>query len=255
MSDRILSLAEPPEIRQMGIALHGEYRVEPFVNLSFWSVHAYHYRATLFANEQRVEIEPGCVTILMPGEDLEYHFEGPSRHVYAHFLPAASSKEQRPLPIVQKLGPSFARFEADLREAVGWFPHETMRARARLWDLLWRLAEPAAESHGSASMPPVLSRALELIELTMAGGVSVTSLAEQLDLSQPHLNRLFRQHLNVSTLQYVLRRRVEKAEHLLRHTTLPVKAIAREVGIRDLQQFNKLLRQRTGKSPRSLRST
>lgn len=254
MALRSVSLAEPPDLRLMGIATHGYEPVQRFTNLTFWSMHAYRYRATLLAGQERVEIVPGTVTILMPGEDLEYHYLGPSQHTFAHVLPTRSTRELRPFRIVYRLGDAFERFDADFREAVGWFAHERLRARARVWDLLWRLAEPAVEQAGAASMPPVLSRAMELIELSMAAGVSVTSLAEQLDVSPPHLTRLFRQHLHVSPLQYVLQRRVSRAEHLLKHTTLPVKAIAKEVGIRDLQQFNKLLRHRTGRSPRGLRS-
>lgn len=255
MPIRSTSLADPPDLRLMGIALHGQEPMQRFTNLTFWSVHAYRYRATLIAGDQRIEIEPGTVTVLMPGEDLEYHYHGPSQHTFAHFLPSRSTRELRPFRIIYRLGEAFERFDADFREAVGWFAHERLRARARVWDLLWRLAEPAAEAAGVASMPPVLSRAMELIELSMTDGVSVTSLADQVDLSPAHLTRLFRHHLSVSPLQYVLQRRVSRAEHLLKHTTLPVKAIAKEVGIRDLQQFNKLLRHRTGKSPRGLRAT
>lgn len=254
MPARSISLADAPHPLLIGVATHGLEPVERFTNLTFWSVHAYRYRATLIAGPQRVEIEPGTVTILMPGEDLEYHYLGPSEHAFAHFLPGRSTREVRPFRTVYRLGEAFDRFDADLREAVGWLAHEPLRARARVWDLLWRLAESPAPA-GADPLPPVLSRAMELVELNLASGVSVATLAEQLDLSPPHLTRLFRRHLAVSPLQYVLTRRVERAEHLLKHTTLPIKSIAREVGIRDLQQFNKLLRHRTGKSPRGLRES
>lgn len=243
-------------IRQMGVSLHGDPRTQRFSNLTFWSLHAYRYHATLIAGDQQVTIEPGTVTVLMPGEDLEYRYRGPSEHAYVHFLPVKVAAARRPIGIVHRLGTAFDRFDADFREAIGWFPHETPRARARVWDLLWRLAEPArGKASDGTRTPPVLSRALEMIELTIASGLPISRLADELDISPAHLARLFNQYLGVSPLQYVLRRRVERAEHLLRHTTLPIKAVAREIGIQDLQQFNKLIRQRTGHPPRKLRST
>jgi len=254
MTEHVLSLAESPDVRMLGVSVHGQPRVQRWSNFALWSMHAYHYRATLYVNEERVQIEPGCVTVLMAGENIEYHYEGPSQHVYAHFLPATVAQGRRSMAVVRQMGDRFGAFEADFREAVGWFPHEKARATARLWDLLWRIAGPAVETAHAPAMPPALARALERIELLMASGVSVTALAEQVDLSPAHLNRLFRQHFDVSALQYMLGRRIERAEHLLKHTTLPIKTVAREVGISDLQQFNKLLRHRTGKSPRVVRS-
>jgi AraC-like DNA-binding protein len=253
MADRILSLAQPPNIRQLGISVHGQQPVQRWNNFAFWSLHAYHYRAVLYADGQRVQIEPGCVTVLMAGENLEYHFEGPARHVYAHFTPTVGTTDRRSIAIVRQMGDRFEQFEADFREAVGWFPYEKVRATARFWDLLWRIAGPAVEIPGTPTMPPALARAMEIIELSMAAGLSVASLADQVDLSPAHLNRLFRQHTHVGTLQYVLGRRIERATHLLKHTTLPIKTVAREVGIKDLQQFNKLMRHRTGQPPRAVR--
>ena len=44
-----------------------------------------------------------------------------------------------------------------------------------------------------------------------------------------------------------------RAQHLLSQSTLPIKAIAEEVGIPDLQHFNKVVRRKLGGAPRRLR--
>jgi transcriptional regulator GlxA family with amidase domain len=52
---------------------------------------------------------------------------------------------------------------------------------------------------------------------------------------------------------HLLRRRATRAQHLLLTTNLPVKVIAAEVGVPDLQEFNKLIRRHCGHSPRAVR--
>ena len=57
----------------------------------------------------------------------------------------------------------------------------------------------------------------------------------------------------MSVLGYVRSRRSQHAEDLLMSTTLPIKAIARAVGVPDLQQFNRLMRDSKGLCPRAIR--
>jgi transcriptional regulator GlxA family with amidase domain len=54
---------------------------------------------------------------------------------------------------------------------------------------------------------------------------------------------------------YLRRRRLARAEHLMRRTTLPIPAIAASVSIPDLQAFNKSCRRELGASPRSERNS
>jgi transcriptional regulator GlxA family with amidase domain len=53
---------------------------------------------------------------------------------------------------------------------------------------------------------------------------------------------------------YIRRLRTERARHLLVNSTLPVKAVAVQVGLPDLQQFNKVIRRELGRSPREVRA-
>jgi AraC-like DNA-binding protein len=52
---------------------------------------------------------------------------------------------------------------------------------------------------------------------------------------------------------YQRSRRLQRAHHLLQHTTRRVKEIAVEVGLADLQRFNKAIRREYGCAPRALR--
>jgi len=249
------ALHRPPVILLMGTPTHGVKEHEIWTNLSFWCLHSYQYHARLRIDSAWFDISPGVVSLVPPGTELEYHFSGPSRHTFVHFdLPRSLAVQRRQLrPAVTTFGrESFRRFDAALREAVSWFPSQMPRAQARVWDLLWEIISDERD------VPPGgvdarIERALEQIELRLDAPFCVPELAATLDLSAAQLVRLFNRHVNMSPLTYVHRRRSERAEHLLRHTTIPMKSIARQIGLNDLQQFNKLMRKTLGQSPRQIR--
>ncbi len=91
---------------------------------------------------------------------------------------------------------------------------------------------------------------MSFIDLRLGEDISVSSLAREVGLSHNHLTRLFRQSTGDTVVAYVRRQRAERAKHLLRHTTLPLKAIATQVNSSDLQSFSALMKKETGQPPR-----
>ena len=94
---------------------------------------------------------------------------------------------------------------------------------------------------------------MDHIEARLAEPLSVPEIARRAGLSHNHLTRLFRMHTGDTVVAYIRRRRMARAEHLLRRSTMPIPAVAASVGIGDLQAFNKACRRVLGASPRSLR--
>lgn len=202
-----------------------------------------------------LEIEPGSVSVLPAGAVLEYHFRGLSRHVFAHFDPRPSPRTPPVrVPAMLRLGRHFESFVSDFAGAVGWMQSQPRRAQARVWDLLWRLTTVVDSNPFPSAAHPLVARVVEWIELHLAEPFALATLADDLSVSHAHLIRLFRRHLAATPLSYVHARRAQRAEHLLRHTTLSIKSIAMQVGLVDLQQLNKLMRRTLGQSPRALRT-
>lgn len=239
-----IPLDQPPRLAQMGVGVHGVRRVVEFYRLpTLWCLHFYGYAATVVVNGQPVEVRPGTVSIFPPGTALEYRYRGRSTHAYAHFtLPARGAMQ--PTPALQEsagLRPSF-------EEAIGWMPAQQRRAEVRLWDILWQLAGATGPTQH-----PGVTEALRQIELRLGAVIYVPELARAAGLSQNHLTRLFTAATGKTMAAYIRDRRVARATHLLRHSTLPVKAIAAEVGIADLHLFNKCVRRVLGVAPRRVR--
>ena len=221
--------------------------------LSFWCVHLYRYTAELRLDGKQFPIRPGYVGIIPPGVFKEYHFHGRSEQLAAHFsLPAAPGGVESHLPAMQDLGRDFEEVWSDFQQAVGYLPTQPRRAEARLWDLLWRLTDYGKPEKGHLTTP--VEHARRSIEENLGKRISVENLAEEAGISHNHLTRIFRESLGNTVVGYIRDRRVQRAQHLLLHSTLPIKAIATEVGLSDLHLFNKTIRRMLGNSPRAIRA-
>lgn len=79
--------------------------------------------------------------------------------------------------------------------------------------------------------------------------LSLEMLAQQIGFSPYHFARLFRQTTGESPHQFVLRKRLEAAERLLKETDLPLALVASEVGIPNQSHFTQAFKRRLGITP------
>ncbi len=85
---------------------------------------------------------------------------------------------------------------------------------------------------------------LTLADLAAQGGMSVRTL-----------NRRFREQTGTTPLQWLLRARIRRAQHLLEATDQPVEAIGGQVGFGSPTAFRERFRRVVGTSPNAYRST
>ncbi|MFC7376737.1 helix-turn-helix domain-containing protein [Brachybacterium sp. GCM10030267] len=85
--------------------------------------------------------------------------------------------------------------------------------------------------------------------------IELGELAERFFVSRHHLSREFRRHTGTTVISYVNDLRVDQARRLLQETELPVGRIAADVGFATVTHFNRVFRERTGSTPRAVRST
>jgi len=249
-------LATRPHLVSVGCNAFEPYTVGKWKALSFWCCNLYRYEADLYVEGRHYPLTPGCISLIPPLLELEYHFKTGAPQVHAHHVyPDATSRTPlTPVPVVLHLGREFERIYRSVEEVVGWHGVNRLRAEVRLWDVLWEVAALAGPvAAGREPMHPALQRAVSLIEQRLAEPLRVEELAEAAELSQNHLTRLFQARFKTSVVGYIRRLRTERARHLLTASTQPIKAIARQVGIPDLHLFNKVIRRELGKSPRQVR--
>lgn len=256
-----MDLTDPPVVVAQGRATHGVGRlVDDFRLPDLWSLHLYGYTAELEVDGVAYEITPGSVSLVPPGSQIRYRYQGPSTHLYVHLLATPTEPDggdRWPLRMIMYPGSELAVITDLMESAVDSAATRPERTRADVWLTLLRLA--AHERLGDRATPrrgPTeqhLTRALAHIERHLSQSLTVPEIAAAVGVSHNHLTRLFTASQGLTVVGYVRRRRIEHAQQLLVHTTMSVSAIAAAVGIPDLQAFNKTCRAVTGRGPRALR--
>lgn len=99
-------------------------------------------------------------------------------------------------------------------------------------------------------LPPGLSRRIcEHIESHLDEKISLGALADMAGLSPQHFARTFRQSVGMPPHSYLLRRRLERVELMLRDTQLPLSEIAAATGFSDQSHLARHFHRLTGVSP------
>ncbi|MGA5097087.1 helix-turn-helix domain-containing protein [Streptomyces lavendulocolor] len=250
----LLPLDEPPRVVGLGVGVHGvSSPLDVFRLPELWQLHLYRYAAQLTVEGVTHEVRPGFVSLVPPGSVVAFRYRGRSEHLYAH-LGLSGSGESVELPVVQDAGALMPALSDLLLRAVAWAPRAPRGADAEVWTALWRLTELAAPD-GAATRPhTAVAQAIAEIESRLAEPLSVPDVARAAGVSHNHLIRLFQAETGGTVVAYIRQRRMERAKHLLRESTLPIPAVAAAVGIADLQAFNKACRRELGASPRALRA-
>jgi AraC-like DNA-binding protein len=97
--------------------------------------------------------------------------------------------------------------------------------------------------------PARANRICEYIESHLQENIALEVLAEIAQLSVHHFARAFRQSLGIPPHNYIVQRRVEHAQQLLRNTDLPLSEIAIVAGFTDQSHLARHFRTITGVSP------
>ena len=93
------------------------------------------------------------------------------------------------------------------------------------------------------------------IEAHYAENLSLSDLANVISVNEYYLAHSFKKVTNYSPQQYIMRRRIGKAQCLLIYTQLPITEIAYQVGYEDSDYFSRVFKKLIGTSPREYRKS
>jgi AraC-like DNA-binding protein len=106
--------------------------------------------------------------------------------------------------------------------------------------------------HGGLT-PFTLQRTTAYIQAHLEHPLLLVELAAVAQMSPAYFARLFKGATGQTPHQYVLRCRLERAQHLLTETTLPLHEIGARVGYADHSHFTALFRQSVATTPKAYR--
>jgi AraC family transcriptional regulator of arabinose operon len=211
-------------------------------------------------------VGPGETILYQPGAEQDFGGvppELPWEIMWAHFEPLPHWLELLRWPelapgiLYMKLADtaSLERVEGLLLEAdrlcSSGLPHSQLLARnaleaALLW---WDLRHPTGRP-----VDPRVVEAIDYVSRHPNRHVSVGELALAVHLSASRFSHLFSHETGMTPRRFVERQRIERAQQLLALTSLPVKAVATEVGFPSQFYFATRFRALTGLTPSGYRA-
>jgi AraC-like DNA-binding protein len=247
-----LGVDSPPSLHALMRSEHGPKGREGLRSASYvmaeYSLHYYHYAATIVVDEKRYDVRPRMVSLTAPGARIHMEYPDYALHLSARFF-APGTPACRNFPVLQE--PTHAaQIENALEEAIDLAGTSPRRARAKLWDVLLQLELP---TELAGALHPAVLAAFEYIDQHWQESPSVPAIARKVGLSQSQLTRLFRGATGGTVSEYLQRIRAARALAMLEDMNLSIKHIAAECGFGSPQQFNKALRRILGASPTQLR--
>ena len=112
-------------------------------------------------------------------------------------------------------------------------------------------AAPITPRQGLA--PWQVRRVLAYIDANLDQSIRNKDLAAVARLSEFHFNVAFRSSVGDSPHEYIIRRRIERAQGLMLSTDAPLSEIAVECGLADQAHFTRLFRRVAGETPAAWR--
>lgn len=113
---------------------------------------------------------------------------------------------------------------------------------------------PAPERAKISAAPPWrLKRAIEYFEAHLAEPVSLADVAAVTGVTRMHFAAQFRAATGLSPHQYLLRRRIDKAQELLMSTDMPLVDIALSVGFQNQSHFTTVFKRLVEHTPNAWR--
>ena len=108
--------------------------------------------------------------------------------------------------------------------------------------------------NGDRAEPVEIWKARKFIEEHSSEELSLTKVAQAVNISANYLSEKFKNVTGVNFVEYVARVRFEKACDLLENVDRRISEIAFAVGFQSLSQFNRVFKKLSGRSPSALRA-
>ncbi|MBS1724414.1 MAG: helix-turn-helix transcriptional regulator [Armatimonadetes bacterium] len=246
------SLAKPPTI--VGYAAFRDKNdvLEWHQPVDRWQLLIVAHSGVVSFNGRVVPYGPRAALVLPPRARVRLDRSGfPGyEHIFSWFTLEEGAEDVVALPVVADITPVFDSWETHWSRAFDRVQFTRRAVQAWVWDSLWYVAAGVERIRTNL----YVEEAERIVQERLGDKIGILELANELEISHSQLVRLFRAEHGMTIQEYIRVQRAVAAVRLLTTTTKPIKAIAAQVGVPDLQQFSRLVRNATGASPRHLRT-
>ncbi|MBU5351461.1 helix-turn-helix domain-containing protein [Paenibacillus silvae] len=262
------NMGNPPE-SDMPLVITGQNRLT--VNeLIDWSHHSRDYTIVqciggtgrIAAKNREFSIRKGTTLIMFP--EVTYHYNNPSSklrfdclsfngYIVPRFLHSLQIGELRAFKLDGMLGILLREITIALKSR---HRDQIWHGSALLYMLLVRLTIDG-ERYSEVERNEARLRLEELVAFIKQNyqqDLSLSILADQMKVTEQHLNRIFKKEFHMTPLEYLVRYRLLKAkEMLVQQKDITAHDIARAVGFNSASYFGSVFKKYEGISPIELR--
>lgn len=130
---------------------------------------------------------------------------------------------------------------------------DSLRRAAEILKEIGEVPPPMQETARGGLAPWQIRKVTRHVETNLDRPIRNEDLARIVRLNPSHFGRAFRNSFGEPPHEYVIRRRVERAQGLMLSTNAPLSAIALDCGMADQAHLSRLFRRTVGETPRAWR--
>ena len=109
------------------------------------------------------------------------------------------------------------------------------------------------KDHSTKNYSNTIQNVILYIESNLDSDLGLNHLAKLNNINPCYLSTLFKKETDMTITDFIAKKRMSLAKHLLEDTDFQIQSIAQKCGILDLQYFSKVFKKYAGKSPRKYR--
>jgi len=110
-------------------------------------------------------------------------------------------------------------------------------------------------NYSSSDYSKLIQKCIMLIEYDLTADLSLSSLADQLNISSSYLSAQFKKETGSTLTEYVTHKRISQSLFYLNSSDMQIQTIGQQVGIYDMAYFSKVFKKYIGMSPTEYRQS
>jgi YesN/AraC family two-component response regulator len=110
------------------------------------------------------------------------------------------------------------------------------------------------QKHSQKDYSLLVQKVITCIDTDITADLSLKTQAKLLNVNPSYLSTLFKKETGVTLTDYVNKKRVERAKHLLKNGNTQIQTVAQSCGILDVNYFTKIFKKYEGVTPKEYRT-